>query len=405
MEDSAVPRDPRSLAGVSTAPTARVASTTSVACGQTGRWLRSRRQIATGADPASVTYSAHDLHRSGDDGPERRGRNGRVPRRVRIFRSGRVPGAAVPADQLRRASARCCAAVADFFDGADLIVTYNGKTFDVPGDGNALAVPPDADAARRRAALRHAASGAAAVADARAAPPGDVEGGCRLATLERALFDVTRVGDVPGLEIPGALLQVPAQRRSAPARAGARAQPARSRLAGGGDGAGPCSSRATARRACRDAPKRWRSAGCTSAPGRTIGPSARPPRARRRVLRASGGSRTPTSEGKRSTGWGCGTGATPLRGGRGDAGGEVHRVDRAAWRPADERARGARASLPPRRSRSTTSTASGTSRARGSSRSSLLEEAAGRRADGVRHRLARLDRKIAKKTDAQLLWS
>jgi hypothetical protein len=36
-----------------------------------------------------------------------------------------------------------------------------------------------------------------------------------------------------------------------------------------------------------------------------------------------------------------------------------------------------------------------------------LEEAEGdgRIADGVRHRLARLDRKIAKKTDAQLLWS
>jgi tetratricopeptide (TPR) repeat protein len=30
----------------------------------------------------------------------------------------------------------------------------------------------------------------------------DVEGGCRLGTLERVLCDVTRVGDVPGLEIP-----------------------------------------------------------------------------------------------------------------------------------------------------------------------------------------------------------
>ena len=34
-----------------------------------------------------------------------------------------------------------------------------------------------------------------------------------------------------------------------------------------------------------------------------------------------------------------------------------------------------------------------------------LEDADGRRADGMRHRLARLERKIAKKTDAQLLWS
>jgi tetratricopeptide (TPR) repeat protein len=34
-----------------------------------------------------------------------------------------------------------------------------------------------------------------------------------------------------------------------------------------------------------------------------------------------------------------------------------------------------------------------------------LEDAEGRRADGMRHRLARLDRKIAQKRDAQLLWS
>jgi hypothetical protein len=34
-----------------------------------------------------------------------------------------------------------------------------------------------------------------------------------------------------------------------------------------------------------------------------------------------------------------------------------------------------------------------------------LEEAEGRRADGMRHRLARIDRKLAQKTDAQLLWS
>jgi hypothetical protein len=34
-----------------------------------------------------------------------------------------------------------------------------------------------------------------------------------------------------------------------------------------------------------------------------------------------------------------------------------------------------------------------------------LEDAEGRRADGMRHRLARLDRKLAQKTDAQLLWS
>ena len=30
------------------------------------------------------------------------------------------------------------------------------------------------------------------------------DAGCRLSTLERTLFDVQRVGDVPGFEIPGA---------------------------------------------------------------------------------------------------------------------------------------------------------------------------------------------------------
>ena len=33
------------------------------------------------------------------------------------------------------------------------------------------------------------------------------DGGCRLSTLERTLFDVRRVGDVPGFEIPGRFFQ------------------------------------------------------------------------------------------------------------------------------------------------------------------------------------------------------
>jgi hypothetical protein len=95
------------------------------------------------------------------------------------------------------------AAVADFFDGADLIVTYNGKTFDVPVMEtrwmfHRLQMPlgdvPHFDmlhSARRLWRLRAGARG-------------EVEdSGCRLSTLERALFDVSRVGDVPGFEIPG----------------------------------------------------------------------------------------------------------------------------------------------------------------------------------------------------------
>ena len=86
------------------------------------------------------------------------------------------------------------AAVADFFEDADLIVTYNGKTFDVPVMEtrwlfHRMEMPLDGvphfdmlHSARRL--WKHD------------------EQGCRLSTLERTLFDVRRVGDVPGLEIP-----------------------------------------------------------------------------------------------------------------------------------------------------------------------------------------------------------
>jgi tetratricopeptide (TPR) repeat protein len=92
------------------------------------------------------------------------------------------------------------AAVTELFDEADLIVTFNGKTFDVPVMEtrwvfHRMELPlegvPHFDMlhpARRLWKLR--------------AGDDDGEGGCRLSTLERALFDVRRVGDVPGAEIP-----------------------------------------------------------------------------------------------------------------------------------------------------------------------------------------------------------
>jgi uncharacterized protein YprB with RNaseH-like and TPR domain len=94
------------------------------------------------------------------------------------------------------------AAVADFFDGADLIVTYNGKTFDVPmmetrWTFHRMDMPLDGvphfdmlHPARRLWKTRTPSH------------PGADDGGCRLSTLERTLFDVNRVGDVPGFEIP-----------------------------------------------------------------------------------------------------------------------------------------------------------------------------------------------------------
>src|SRR5687768_2063433 len=89
------------------------------------------------------------------------------------------------------------AAVAEFFDDADLIVTYNGKTFDVPvmetrWSFHRMEMPLDGvphfdmlHPARRLWKKRM-----------------DDEGGCRLSTLERRLFDVRRIGDMPGMDIP-----------------------------------------------------------------------------------------------------------------------------------------------------------------------------------------------------------
>jgi uncharacterized protein YprB with RNaseH-like and TPR domain len=98
------------------------------------------------------------------------------------------------------------AAVAECFEDADLIVTYNGKTFDVPVMEtrwvfHRMELPLDGiphfdmlHPARRLWKMR--------------TPESDLEeGGCRLSTLERALFDVRRVGDVSGFEIPGRYFQ------------------------------------------------------------------------------------------------------------------------------------------------------------------------------------------------------
>ncbi len=86
------------------------------------------------------------------------------------------------------------AACADFFAGADLIVTYNGKTFDVPVMETRWLfhrMPPSLDGVPHFDMLH----------PARRLWRHD-EQGCRLSTLERTLFDVQRVGDVPGMEIP-----------------------------------------------------------------------------------------------------------------------------------------------------------------------------------------------------------
>ena len=96
------------------------------------------------------------------------------------------------------------AAAAELFDAADLIVTYNGKTFDVPVMETRWAfhrMPAPLDEVPHFDMLHPARRlwrSRSALADA---------GGCRLTTLERMLLNLRRVGDVDGFEIPGRFFQ------------------------------------------------------------------------------------------------------------------------------------------------------------------------------------------------------
>ena len=123
-------------------------------------------------------------------------------------------------------------AVAECFDAAALLVTYNGKTFDVPvmetrwvfprlprplesvrhfdmlpparrlwgcRAGHASGMERPATRSGNGASFGEGPEGTAAE---RPRAPRPDAGGCRLGTLERVLCDVIRVGDVPGMEIP-----------------------------------------------------------------------------------------------------------------------------------------------------------------------------------------------------------
>ena len=92
-------------------------------------------------------------------------------------------------------------AVADCFADATLLVTYNGKTFDLPVMETRWLfhrIPPPVDSVRHFDML-HPARRLWRTRDDGVLDDG---GGCRLGTLERVLCGVTRVGDVPGMEIP-----------------------------------------------------------------------------------------------------------------------------------------------------------------------------------------------------------
>jgi uncharacterized protein len=96
------------------------------------------------------------------------------------------------------------AAVAELFADADLIVTYNGKTFDVPMMETRWAfhrMPAPLDDVPHFDMLHPARRlwrTQSMLTD---------DGGCRLTTLERVLLNMRRAGDVDGFEIPGRFFQ------------------------------------------------------------------------------------------------------------------------------------------------------------------------------------------------------
>ncbi len=94
-------------------------------------------------------------------------------------------------------------AVAECFGATSLLVTYNGKTFDVPVMETRWLfhrMPLPLESVRHFDMLHPARRLWRAREETMKDASG--EGGCRLGTLERVLCDVTRVGDIPGMDIP-----------------------------------------------------------------------------------------------------------------------------------------------------------------------------------------------------------
>ena len=297
-------------------------------------------------------------------------------------------------------------AVAEFFKDADLIVTYNGKSFDVPVMEtrwlfHRLQMPLDGvphfdmvHPARRLWRPRAAATEMD-------------EGGCRLGTLERTLFEVNRVGDVGGFEVPARFFRF--LRSGDPRPLEAVLEHNRFDLVS----LAAVMARAvdlvrSGHLACRDC-------GEALALGRVYERAAADDRigGRERVFVQAGSCYQRGAESR----------ATDIRAEALYRLALWHRRERrfaeaaAIWREVLDltEPRGVRRMTGMRALRRFAAEALAIhhehrDRDLDSARELALfaleeAEADGRMADGVRHRLARLNRKIAKKTDAQLLWS
>jgi uncharacterized protein len=297
-------------------------------------------------------------------------------------------------------------AVAEFFKDADLIVTYNGKSFDVPVMEtrwlfHRLQMPldgvPHFDMVHPARRLWRPRAAATEMDD----------GGCRLGTLERTLFEVNRVGDVGGFEVPARFFRF--LRSGDPRPLEAVLEHNRFDLVS----LAAVMARAvdlvrSGHPACRDC-------GEALALGRVYERAAADDRigGRERVFVQAGSCYQRGAESR----------ATDIRAEALYRLALWHRRERrfaeaaAIWREVLDltEPRGVRRMTGMRALRRFAAEALAVhhehrDRDLDSARELALfaleeAEADGRMADGVRHRLARLNRKIAKKTDAQLLWS
>ena len=297
-------------------------------------------------------------------------------------------------------------AVAEFFKDADLIVTYNGKSFDVPVMEtrwlfHRLQMPldgvPHFDMVHPARRLWRPRAAATEMDD----------GGCRLGTLERTLFEVNRVGDVGGFEVPARFFRF--LRSGDPRPLEAVLEHNRFDLVS----LAAVMARAvdlvrSGHLACRDC-------GEALALGRVYERAAADDRigGRERVFVQAGSCYQRGAESR----------ATDIRAEALYRLALWHRRERrfaeaaAIWREVLDltEPRGVRRMTGMRALRRFAAEALAIhhehrDRDLDSARELALfaleeAEADGRMADGVRHRLARLNRKIAKKTDAQLLWS
>jgi hypothetical protein len=295
-------------------------------------------------------------------------------------------------------------AVAEFFKGVDLIVTYNGKSFDVPMMEtrwlfHRLEMPldgvPHFDMVHPARRLWRPRATATDVDD----------GGCRLGTLERTLFNVNRVGDVGGFEIPARFFRFLRSGDPRPLEAVLE----HNRL----DLVSLAAVMARAMELARGGPIACRDPGEALALGRIY-------------ERAAGTDGIVPCEEALNQAASCYQRGAESR--ATDVRAEAlyrlalwHRRERrfpeaaAIWREVLDltEPRAARRIVGMRALRRFAAEALAVhhehrDRDLDSARELALfalEEADGRIADGVRHRLARIDRKIAKKTDAQLLWS